>query len=115
MSDLVQRLSSGEHPVEITIRPARTILALNECLDRGYVHVKFTDTRGGTELGVRLDMDSCDLAAARTEQAHGEIKLIGKLKLDYVPVRCVAQVDVTTFEGRGHLEPTGEEEGLKEQ
>ena len=48
MNDLVQRLSEGQHPIEVTVRPERTIQAFKECLDRDYVHVKFTATRGGT-------------------------------------------------------------------
>src|ERR1051325_9404210 len=37
---LVDRLSSGEHPVVIGIRPEPTAQLLKEALDRGYVHVK---------------------------------------------------------------------------
>jgi hypothetical protein len=104
MDELVQRLSQGEHPVEITIRPERTPKLLKECLDRGYVHVKFTNTRGGTELGVRLDRAASDLGAD-LDTGAGRLKLVGDLTLNYVKVRCVADVDVATYEGQGHLVP----------
>lgn len=102
MSDLVKRLCEGDHPVEITIRPERTALAVKECIDRGYVHVKFTGTRGGTELGVRLTEDT-DTSAADFERQTGSVKLVGNLTLDYVPVTCVACVDLQTWSGSGHL------------
>ena len=55
MDELVARLSAGDHPVEASLRPEKTIKALKECIDRGYVHIKFTETEGGTELGLKLD------------------------------------------------------------
>ncbi|NJR62583.1 MAG: MbtH domain protein [Cyanobacteria bacterium CRU_2_1] len=105
MNELVQRLSEGEHPVEASLRPERTATALKESIDRGYVHIKFTNTRGGTELGVRLDRDASDLSQANFEQESGSIHLVGSLTLNYVPVRCVADLDLQTLSGQGHLEP----------
>ena len=45
---LVDRLCAGEHPVEAALRPDRTVAALREAVERGYVFVRFTDTAGGT-------------------------------------------------------------------
>jgi hypothetical protein len=104
MSDLVQRLSVGEHPVEVSLRPARTLAVLKECLDRGYVHVKFTGTRGGTELGVPVDAQQSDFTAAAFDAGIGRFRLVGALTLDYVKVRCVADIDVASLQGSGHLE-----------
>jgi hypothetical protein len=47
MSDLVRKLCQGNHPIEVSLRPSKTLEALRECLDRQYIHVRFTDTRGG--------------------------------------------------------------------
>ena len=104
MDDLVNRLATGDHRVEVTIRPERTVQKLKQCIDRGYVHIKFTETRGGTELGVRLEKERSDIEHADFVAGSGQIKLCGTLKLNYVPVRCVAQIDLTTFVGQGHLE-----------
>jgi uncharacterized protein YbdZ (MbtH family) len=52
---LVRRLAQGSHPLVAGLRPDKSVKALKEGIDRGYVHVKFTATKGGTELGVRLD------------------------------------------------------------
>ena len=103
-NDLVQRLSSGEHPVEVTLRPEKTAQALKESIDRGYVHIKFTNTQGGTELGVRLDKNASDLGQANFSSASGNIRLVGGLTLDYVKVRCHANIDLSTLKGTGRLE-----------
>jgi len=104
MSELVQNLSQGDHPVEISIRPDRTASALKRCIDKGYAHIKFTGTRGGTDLYVPLVVDETDLTTADFENETGTVKLVGKLTLDYVPVRCLAVIDLQTMAGTGHLE-----------
>ena len=109
MDELVQRLAAGDHPVEVTIRPERTGARMKECLDRGYVHIKFTETKGGTELGVRIDANASDLSRADFDAPAGNIRIVGNLKLNYVPVRCVAQIDLATFQGTGHLEIIAQE------
>ena len=52
MSELVQFLCKGDHPIEARLRE-KTRQALKESIASGHVRIKFTDTRGGTELGVR--------------------------------------------------------------
>jgi hypothetical protein len=71
----------------------------------GYVHVKFTGTRGGTELGVRLDPVALDVSKADFEGASGTVHLEGGLTLNYVKVRCVADIDLQTLTGTGRLVP----------
>ena len=105
MNDLVRRLSESDHPVEITIRPEKTVQAFKERIDRGYVHVKFPSTRGGTELGVRLDPALTDLTGADFERGTGRLSLSGELTLDYVRVRCVADIDLASLTGTGRLIP----------
>jgi uncharacterized protein YbdZ (MbtH family) len=100
---LVDRLCEGDHPVEAGLRPERTVKIFKEAIDRNYVHVKFTDTKGGTELGVRLDLEACDFSKADYEAATGSVHVEGNLTLDYVKVRCIADISLDTLEGRGHL------------
>jgi len=104
---LVSRLSTGRHPVEVVIRPERTIRDFKECIDRGYVHVRFSRTAGGTELGVKLDPAATDLKKADFVKRTGLAHLVGELTLECVRVRCIADVDLGSLEGVGHLEPTG--------
>lgn len=105
MNELVQRLSEGEHPVEASLRPEKTATALKESIDRGYVHIKFTNTRGGTDLGVRLDREASNFNEADFEHQTGKVQLVGNLTLNYVKVRCIADIDLATLEGKGYLEP----------
>lgn len=108
MSELVQKLSNGQHPVIVSLRPTRSVEAFKECLDRGYVLVKFTETRGGTELGVKLDPAATDLTRADFEKKSGAVALAGDLTLDYVRVRCSAEIDLATLTGAGRLQPLTE-------
>jgi len=104
MSDLVERLSSGRHPVEVSVRPEKTVQGFKECVARNYVHLRFTNTRGGTELGVSLDRARSDFTNADFERESGSVKIVGELSLDFVPVRCVAEVELASLRGEGWLE-----------
>src|SRR4030095_8709865 len=84
---LVDRLCEGIHPVEAGLRPEKTVKLFKEAIDRNYVHIKFTKTRGGTELGVRLDLENCDFSDADFENGKGMAHIEGQLTLDYVKVR----------------------------
>ena len=108
MNELVQRLSEGEHLVEASLRPDETAITLKERINLGYIHIKFIETRGGTELSVQLDRDACDLTGADFDHQNGSVHLVGKLVLNYVKVQCVADIDLATLEGKGHLEPLAE-------
>jgi hypothetical protein len=109
VNDLVKRLSEGSHPVEVSLRPERTMKLFREMLGREYLLVKFTQTRGGTELGFKLDKSRSDLTQADLEAETGKLRVCGELTLDYVPVRVVADIELPSLEGQGHLEILGEE------
>lgn len=100
---LVDRLCEGTHPVEAGLRPERTVRLFKEAIDRNYVHIKFTDTKGGTELGVRLNREDCDFSNADFENEKGTVHLEGGLTLDYVKVKCMSDIDLSSLEGEGHL------------
>jgi uncharacterized protein YbdZ (MbtH family) len=101
---LVDRLCEGDHPVEAGLRPEKTVKLFKEAVDRNYVHIKFTKTRGGTELGVRLALEACDFSQADFDNGSGTVHVEGNLTLDYVKVKCIADIDLATLEGVGHLE-----------
>ncbi len=104
MNDLVKRLSEGSHAIEVSLRPERTTKLFKEQLDRGHVLIKFTQTRGGTELGVPLDKSRSDLTQANFDSETGKVRVCGELTLDYVPVRVVADIELPSMQGQGHLE-----------
>jgi uncharacterized protein YbdZ (MbtH family) len=101
---LVDRLCEGDHPVEAGLRPEKTVKLFKEAIARNYVHIKFPKTRGGAELGVRLNHEACDFSRADFDMASGAVHLEGRLTLDYVSVKCIADIDLATLEGWGHLE-----------
>lgn len=103
MDELVKRLSEGDHPVTVG-GPQPSVSELQKRLEEmGYVFVKFTDTRGGTDLGVRVDKSATDLSRAAFDQASGIVHIEGTLTLNYVKVRCIADIDLETLNGTGHL------------
>lgn len=105
MSDLVKRLANGRHRL-VFGRPGHAggPAELEAAIGRKFVQLKFTETRGGTELGFSLDDHACDLVAADFARGQGRVHLEGSLTLDYVPVRLIADVDLATLEGEGRLE-----------
>jgi hypothetical protein len=103
MNDLVQRLTQ-EQPIIASLRPEATAERLKDAVGRGYVHIKFTETRGGTELGIRLDKEKSDVSGANYETGTGSIHIVGDLTLDYVPVRFHGDIDLASMAGTGRLE-----------
>jgi hypothetical protein len=96
MAELVEKLSTGRHAVAL-IR-YQSVAEIKEAIERGFILVKFTDTRGGTEVGVALERDAVDL----TDDGLG---LRGSLTLDYQPVECTVSINLETLTGYGTLEP----------
>src|SRR5215218_7537989 len=91
---LVDRLSTGDHKIVVSQRPEPTVKALKESIDSGYVRVKFTETKGGTELGFKVDAGASDLSGANFDEGTGKVRIVGGLTLDYVKVRCIAEIDL---------------------
>ena len=103
MDELVQRLSQGDHPVTVG-GPKPSLEEFRKRVeDMGYVFIKFTDTRGGTDLGVRVDKSATDLSQAYFDHATGIAHVEGTLTLNYVKVRCIADIQLETLNGMGHL------------
>ena len=103
MSELVQKLAKGDHRVIFRPIGDNAVEELKAAIDRDYVHIKFTETRGGTELGFRLDPEHTDLSGADFENGTGTAKMAGNLSLDYVKVRCEGEIDLESMEGKGRL------------
>ena len=104
MDELVQRLSIGQHPI-IASGSNDSAKELQQSIARNFVYIKFTQTQGGTELGMCLDNAAIDLSHASFDHSEGYVRLVGQITLNYVNVRCVAVIDLVTLEGTGHLEP----------
>ena len=102
MNDLTERLTVEQPIVMGGAEPT-----VEELRDRtgemGYVLVKFTQTRGGTELGFPLDRTATDLSTANFDEGTGTVHVEGHLVLNDDPVRCIADIDLATLKGTGRL------------
>ena len=103
VNELVQRLAAGEHPVVIGGSQSTLEEFHKRIEDMGYVFIKFTGTKGGTDLGVRVDKQATDLSRADFDARTGTVHVEGTLTLNYVKVRCVANIDLASLNGLGHL------------
>lgn len=103
MDELVERLSAEGQNVVVG-GPSRSVSELQQRITKtGYVFIKFSDSRGGTDLGVRVEESATDLSKADFASATGSVHIEGTLTLNYVKVRCVADIDLATLSGTGHL------------
>jgi hypothetical protein len=107
MNDLIERLKNVQE-IELAIRPSSTPDSFRSALERGYVPVRFPNTRGGTELGVKLDPAGTEWSKADFSKSTGQVLLAGELTLDYTRVRFEGAIDVSTMKGTGNLQPVEE-------
>jgi hypothetical protein len=102
MNELTQRLTVDQ-PVVVG-GPDPSLEELERRLnDIGHVFIKFTETRGGTDLGIRVDRAACDDSAADFGDGAGTVHIEGTVTLNHDPVRCIATIDLATLKGTGHL------------
>lgn len=103
MNELTERLAGGSHTVVVGGAQPSPGELRQRMEETEYVLIKFTETRGGTELGVAVDRDASDLSAADFNQGTGTVHVEGTLVLNDDPVRCFADIDLATLSGTGHL------------
>lgn len=107
INELVERLAHGNHEVVFEDR-VKDLKRVKERIEDGFVFVKFTKTRGGTELGIDLLKDESDFSCADFVGCTGKLHIVGICELNYNKIKCVADVDLKTRKGVGHLEVLGE-------
>ncbi|MBN4055431.1 MbtH domain protein [bacterium AH-315-K03] len=100
MNDFVNTLTKSQR----VINSGKDVNDFKAQIDRGYVFVKFTETKGGTDLGVRMDQARSDITKADFDAEKGSVHIEGELELNYVKVRCVADIKLKNLEGKGYLE-----------
>lgn len=107
MNELVERLSSKKYSVQAN-RPDKNAAELKKRIDMNFVHIFFKET--GTELGIFLDQEKCDYSNVNWEEGTGKVHFEGAITLNYEKVRCVADINVKTMNGKGKLDLFGDEE-----
>jgi len=103
MDELTERLTNGDHAVIVGGAQPSLPELRRRIEEIGYVSIKFTQTRGGTDLGMEVDRAACDLSGADFDQGTGSIHVEGTLVLNDDPVRLVADIELGTLAGTGHL------------
>ena len=106
-NELVERLSKTDSDVLFDDR-VKDLKQVQERIEDGFVFVKFTQTKGGTELGINLVKEECNFDNADLEKGTGKLHVVGTCELNYCKVKCIADVDLSTREGKGHLELIGD-------
>jgi hypothetical protein len=102
MNELTERLTKDQPVVVGGSQPTLEDLR-HRVEELEYAFVKFTETQGGTDLGLSLDRAACDVSKADFEQGSGAVHLEGTVILNGDPVRCLADIDLATLKGNGHL------------
>jgi Core binding factor beta subunit len=102
MNELTERLTI-EQPIVMGGTDPTVEELRNRTGEMGYVLVKFTQTRGGTELGFPLDRANTDLSKANFDEGTGTVHVEGHLILNDDPVRCIADIDLAMLKGTGRL------------
>jgi len=108
INELVQRLSEGKHEVVIGHRD-EPYEEIKERVEDGYIHIKFTKTRGGTELGINVDLKSTNVKDLDFTKGEGLLHIEGTTNLNYNAVRLIADIDLASRKGEGYLEVVSEE------
>jgi len=102
MSDLVFFLSNDVHPVELEPR-AIDYAEIKRRLEDGFVFIKFLDTKGGTELGINVNVMLTDSSKVDFVNKKGTLVLVGDCELDYKKIRCSITVDMEKLKGEGSV------------
>lgn len=103
MDELVKKLSAKQHTILFEPR-TESLCEIQERLNQGFVSVKFPETNGGTELGVKVDNQLTYLKEGDLNTGKGILKLVGTCELNFQKVRCNADINLETRQGKGYLE-----------
>jgi len=101
---LVERLSVGDHDVRMVLRPEHSLSALRAAVDRGFVQIEFINTKGGTTVGFQIDLSLSNTSKLKDESGKGDIQLVGFFTLNFQKVKCIANISLQSFDGKGKLE-----------
>jgi len=107
MDYLVEKLLNKQH-IDFESRTESMQEIKERLTEMKFVFVTFTETNGGTELGINVDLALTNIRNADFEQGTGVISVVGTCKLNYQRIRCIAEVDLSTKKGTGYLEPLDE-------
>ena len=103
MDSLVEKLKVRQ-PVEFESRTKSLDDIKKRLLETKFVFVTFPKTNGQTEIGISVDTDAINVKDADFNQGNGTISITGTCELNYQKIRCVADIDLASKKGMGHIE-----------
>lgn len=103
INELVQILSEGKHEVVIGYRD-EAYEEIKQRIEDGYIHIKFTQTKGGTEIGINVDLNNTNVKQLDFANKEGILHIEGTTNLNYNAVRCIADIDLAAKKGEGFLQ-----------
>ena len=104
MDKLVKFLIDGKHSVVIEPRITDYGELEQRLIELGFIFVKFTDTVGGTELGLNLIKNKTNIENADFTNGRGTIDISGTCELNYHHIRCNAIINLETKSGKASVE-----------
>lgn len=107
MDSLVKHLVASRQ--RVTLERSKSAEDLQRAIGRGYLLVKFPETKGGTELGITLNPSRTILENADFSARSGTVHLAGTCVLNYNEVEMDLDVDLATLEGSGSLKLIADE------
>ena len=103
VNELVKRLSKDKQMIIIGYRD-ESYSDLKRRLEDGYIYVKFTQTIGGTELGINVDLNKTNIKEVDFNAGKGLLHIEGTTNLNYNEVKCISDIDLKTRKGHGYLQ-----------
>ncbi|MTH94742.1 hypothetical protein [Roseibium sp. RKSG952] len=108
IAPLVKKLTAKEQPVFVCRReedPAEKRSALIREIGYDRVHITFPETKGPTEIGIRLVRDLCGTLTLgdTTEDDPENLLLVGDINLDGSDIRVSATISLKDFTGTANV------------
>lgn len=103
INELVKKLSENKHEVTIGHRN-ESDEEIKKRIEDGYIHIKFTQTNGGTELGINIDSNNTNVKELDFNKKGMILHIEGTTRLNYNTVRCIAEINLTSRKGEGYLQ-----------
>ncbi|MBP3325579.1 MAG: hypothetical protein J6L77_04060 [Coprococcus sp.] len=97
MDTLVTFLISKQQPVRAVLKPDETLDEFVACMKRKFVNLVFTDTKGNTEIGIKIAESS--VKAEEIDDSTETIILRGECGLNFEKIKVKVELSLKDFAG----------------
>lgn len=101
MDTLVAFLISKQQPVRVVLKPEETLEEFVACMERKFVNLLFTDTKGGTEIGITITETS--LKADEIHNSAEIFTLQGECSLNFEKIKVKVDLALKDFTGSAEV------------